>query len=138
MKDQLEINQGEIKLTFNESHKGKVYLSDLGLKSAGLDLEAGLLRFVIDIKNLDQVHFAAVPTIEFTYTEEMGETHWQCDFNGTMIADKLDHHGHSTVILLKRNGIEELIQRHENTMIVHAEFPKPAVIDPEKSYIALF
>lgn len=138
MKDQLEINQGEIKLTFNESHKGKVYLSDLGLKASDMDLEAGLLRFVIDIKNLNQVHFAAVPTVEFSYTEEMGETHWQCDFNGTMIADKLDHHGHSTVVLLKRDGIEDLIQRHENTMVIHAEFPKPAVIDPEKSYIALF
>ncbi len=138
MKDQLEINQGEIKLTFNESHKGKVYLSDLGLTRADMDLEAGLLRFVIEVQNLDQVHFSAVPTVEFTYTEEMGETHWQCDFNGTMIADRYDHHGHSTVILLKRKGIEELIQRHENTMVVHAEFPKPAVIDPEKSYIALF
>jgi hypothetical protein len=138
MKDQLELNQGEIKLTFNESHKGKVYLSDLGLTKEELELPAGLMRFVIEVQNLDLVHFAAVPTVEFTYTEEMGETHWQCDFNGKMIADKLDHHGHSTVILLKRKGIEELIQRHENTMIVHAEFPKAAVIDPEKSYIALF
>lgn len=138
MKDHLEVNQGEIKLTINESNKGKVYLSDLGLKSSDMELEAGLLRFVVDFKNLDQVHFAAVPTIEFSYKEEMGETHWQCDFNGTMIADKLDHHGHSTVVLLKRDGIEDLIQRHENTMVLHAEFPKPAVIDPEKSYIALF
>lgn len=138
MKDQLEINNGEVKLIFNESHSGKVYLSELGLKSVDMDLEAGLLRFVIDVQNLSEVHFAAVPTIEFAYTQEMGETHWQCEFNGEIISDKLDHHGHSTVILLKRNSLENLIQRHENTMIIHAEFPKPAMIDPEKSYIALF
>lgn len=138
MKDQLEINNGEVKLTFNEAHSGKVYLSELGLKPTDMDLEAGLLRFVIDVQNLSDVHFAAVPTIEFGYTQEMGETHWQCEFNGEVISDKLDHHGHSTVILLKRNSLENLIQRHENTMIIHAEFPKPAMIDPEKSYIALF
>ncbi len=138
MKDQLEINQGEIKLTLNEVNKGKVYLSELGLNEEHLNLEAGLLRFVVDLKNLDQAHFTAVPTIEFSYTESMGETHWQCDFNRTMIADKLDHHGSSTVILLNRKEMENLVQRHENTMIVHAEFPKPAVIDPTKSYITLF
>lgn len=138
MKDQLDINVGEIKLTLNESHKGKIFLSDLGLSQSDMALDAGLLRFVIEVNNLDQVHFAGVPTVEFSYTEEMGETHWQCDFNGSIVSDKLDHHGHSTVILLNRKNLEALIQRHENTMVIHAEFPKPAVIDPEKSYIALF
>lgn len=138
MKDQVLINDGEVMLVLNEAHKGKVYLSSLGLGIDDLKLKAGLLRFVVDIKSLDQVHFSAVPTVEFAYTEEMGETHWQCEFNGEVISDKLDHHGHATVILLKRSKMEELIQRHENTLIVHAEFPSPATIDPEKSYLAIF
>ncbi len=138
MKDQVELNPGEIKLTFNEGHSGKVYLSDLGLKPSDLNLESGNMRFVIEIKNLSDVHFSAVPSIEFQYTEEMTETHWVCEFNGETISDKLDHHGHATVILLNRKKIEELVQRHENTMIVHADFPAPATIDPSKSSISLF
>lgn len=138
MKDQIELNPGEIKLTFNEGHSGKVYLSDLGLKSSDLTLESGNMRFVIEVNNLNDVHFSAVPTVEFQYTEEMKETHWVSEFNGQVISDKLDHHGHATVILLNRKKIEELVQRHENTLIVHADFPAPATIDPSKSYISLF
>jgi hypothetical protein len=138
MKDQVELNPGEIKLIFNESHRGKVYLADLGLIASDLSLESGNMRFVVEINNLTKVHFSAVPTIEFQYAENMSETHWQCDFNGETIADKLDHHGHATVILLNRNKIEDLVQRHENTLIVHADFPAPASIDPSKSYISLF
>ena len=138
MQDKIEVNQGEIKITFNEAHKGKIYLNEFGLTSENLHLEAGLLRLVLEIKNLDKVHFSAVPTLEFSYSQNMAETHWQVDFNGKMIADKLDHHGHSTVILLKRKGIEELIQRHENTLVVHAEFPESADLDADKSYISIF
>ena len=138
MKDQIELNPGEIKLTFNDKHKGKVYLSDLGLSAADLLLESGNMRFVMEINNLTEVNFSAVPTIEFQYKEIMEETHWVCDFNGETISDKLDHHGHATVILLNRNKIESLLQRHENTLIVHADFPASASIDPTKSFISIF
>ena len=138
MKDQIELNPGEIKLTFNEGHSGKVYLKDLGLTASDLKLESGNLRFVIEVNNLTDVHFSAVPTIEFQYSENMSETHWVCDFKGETISDKLDHHGHATVILLNRKKIESLVQRHENTLIVHADFPAPASIDPSKSFISLF
>lgn len=138
MKDQIELNPGEIKLTFNETHSGKVFLSDLGLKTSDLNLESGNMRFVIDMSNLSETKFSAVPTIEFQYTEEMKETHWVCEFNGETISDKLDHHGHATVILLNRKKLEGLVQRHENTMIVHADFPASATIDPSKSCISLF
>lgn len=137
MKDQIELNPGEIKLTFNEGHSGKVYLSDLGLTSEDLNLESGNMRFVIEVNNLNDAHFSAVPTIDFQYTEEMTETHWVCEFNGEVISDKLDHHGHATVILLNRKKIESLVQRHENTLVIHADFPAPATIDASKSFILL-
>jgi len=138
MKDQIEINEGEIKLTINEKHEGKLYLSDLGLTSEDMKLESGLLRFVIEIKNVADSKFYAMPTIEFSYTEEMEETHWQCDFNGEVISDKNDHHGHSTIILLNRKKLEALLHRHDNKLVIHAEFPKPAVIDTKKSFLNLF
>ncbi len=138
MKDQIEINEGEIKLTINEKHEGKLYLSDLGLKPSDMELESGLLRFVIEIKNAAELKLYAMPTIEFSYTEDMGETHWQSEFNGEVISDKNDHHGHSTVILLNRKKLEALLHRHDNKLVIHAEFPKPAIIDTSKSYLNLF
>ncbi len=138
MNEQIETNQGEIKIHFKSPHTGKVTLAELGLEENSLFLENGLLRLVLDLKGLGDHKYYNVPTIEIAYKEEVGETHWQCDFNRTTILDKMDHHGHVTVLLLNRKKIKELEQRHENNLIVHAEFPQAVHIDANKSYLNLF
>jgi len=138
MAETVEINEGEIKVIFNEPKSGKVSFADLGLKNEDLTLENGLLRLVFNLNNIGEHHYYQVPTIEVAYKEEVGETHWQCDFNGETLLDKMDHHGHSTVILLNRKKIEVLEHRHENKMVLHAEFPEKVHLDAANSYINLF
>ena len=134
----VEINQGELKVKFSEPTKGKLTFADLGLKDEQMYLEGGLLRLVIDLEGIGEHSYFKVPTIEVGYVEEVGETHWQCDFNGVTILDKMDHHGRSTVCLLNRKRIAELEHHHENKLIIHAEFPQPVHLLADESYINLF
>ena len=138
MAQTVEINQGEIKIKFNEVIKGKVSLKELGIEDSTISLESGLLRLVFDMEGIGEHQYFQVPTITIVYNEEVGETHWQCDFNGETIVDKTDHHGHSTVILLNRKKLSELEQRHENTLILHAEFPQTVNINTKESIINFF
>lgn len=138
MEETLEINQGEVKIKISADSTGKITFAELGLQNEDLILENGLLRLVFDFENLANHKFYQVPTIEVTYNQEVGETHWQCDFNDVTILDKLDHHGSSTVLLLNRKTISGLEHRHENTLIVHAEFPQSISINTSESYIRLF
>lgn len=138
MTQTIELNQGEIKVKFNEPVKGKVSLKELGLDNESLTLDNGLLRLVFDMEGIGEHHYFQVPTMTIVYNEEVGETHWQCDFNEETIVDKTDHHGHSTVILLNRKKLSELEHRHENTLILHAEFPQAVHINTEKSTINFF
>ncbi len=138
MTQTVEINQGEIKIKFNEPVKGKVSLKDLGIEGDSITLESGLLRLVFDMEGIGEHHYFQVPTMTIVYEEEVGETHWQCDFNEETIVDKTDHHGHSTVILLNRKKLSELEHRHENTLILHAEFPQPVHLSTTKSTINFF
>lgn len=133
-----ELNQGEIKVKFETPISGKVSLSELGIENEGKFLESGLLRLVFDLEGIGEHSYYQVPTLEIFYEENMAETHWVCEFNGETILDKLDHHGHSTVLLLNRKVLTKLEQRHENTLIVHAEFPQPAILDLQKSFIHFF
>lgn len=134
----VDINQGEIKINFNNPTTEKVSLADLGLSNEELHFESGHIRMVFDFENIDNLEYFSVPTLEFTYQEEMKETHWQCDFNNTTILDKHDHHGRSTVVLLNRKKMKDLEQRHENQLVLHAEFPKAVHVDPTKSFVNLF
>lgn len=138
MAQTVEINQGEIKVKFKEAVKGKVSLKELGIKDSVISLKSGLLRLVFDLEGIGEHQYFQVPTMTIVYNEEVGETHWQCDFNGETIADKTDHHGHSTVILLNRKKLSELEHRHENTLILHAEFPQAVNINTEESLINFF
>jgi hypothetical protein len=139
MQNQVELNPGEVKLIVNEATQGKkVYLKDLGLNTPELDLVDGNLRLVIQLNNLDENHFGGVPTIHLAYTTEMGETHWQVEFNGVVVLDKKDHHGHSTVLLLNKSKLNELAQRHENNLIVHGDLPSATHLNAESSYLQLF
>jgi hypothetical protein len=134
----VELNQGEIKIKLSEQSTGKRSFAELGMDNEGDNLESGLLRLVFDLKGVGEHSYYQVPTIEVFYEEKMSETHWACEFNGTTILDKLDHHGHSTVLLLNRKVLNDLEQHHENVLIVHAEFPKPASLNLKKSYIHFF
>ncbi len=133
-----EITQGEIKIKFEKPVKGKVSLKDLGLTEDSIALENGLLRLVFDMEGIGEHHYFQVPTITITYKEEVGETHWQCDFNEETILDKTDHHGHSTVILLDRKKLNELEHHHKNQLVVHAEFPQAVHILPSESFVNFF
>jgi len=138
MGELIEINEGEVVVKFTKPVSGKVTFEDLGIKTEDLFFEGGFLRLVFDMEGIGEHHYFQVPTIEVAYKENMGETHWQCDFNGETILDKMDNHGNSTVILLNRKKLAELEHHHENTLIVHAEFPKGVHILADKSYINFF
>lgn len=134
----VELSQGEVKVKLTQLSKGKLSFSQLGIDNESISLESGLLRLVFDLSELGDYNYYQVPTIEVVYEENMSETLWVCEFNGKTILDKLDHHGHSTVLLLNRKVLSDLEQHHENILIVHAEFPQPANLNLEKSYIHFF
>ena len=134
----VEINPGEIKLSFQKPEPGRISFQELGIDKDGLDLESGLLRLVIVVENIQDHHYYSMPTIEMAYNKNVAETHWQCDFNGETILDKFDHHGSKTVILLDRNKIESLEHHHQNKLVLHAEFPESVRIIPEDSSLTLF
>ena len=113
----IELNPGEIKVNFNSPLKGKLTFEDLGLDSKDLFCEGGLLRMVFDFEGIGEHQYYAVPTIEVAYEEEMGETHWQCDFNENTILDKMDHHGKSTVVLMNRKKMAESEHHHKNQLV---------------------
>lgn len=134
----IEINQGEIVVKFTSATKGKITFADLGISDEQLVLDGGFLRLRFDLEGIGEHDYFAVPTIEVTYKENSAETHWQCEFNGEMILDKMDHHGHSSVLLLNRKKLAELEHRHENELIVHAEFPIAVHLIAADSYINFF
>lgn len=134
----IEANEGEIKVVFNSPTTGKISFADLGINGNALKLEGGFLRMVFDLEGIGEHSYFAVPTIELAYNENVGETHWQCEFNDETILDRKDHQGNSTVLLMDRKKLSELEHHHENKLIVHGEFPEAVNLDPERSYINLF
>lgn len=134
----VEVNQGEVIVAFDAPESGKLSFKDLGITKDQLTLEGGFLRLVFNLSGISEPQYYQMPTVEIAYDENCAETHWQCEFNEETILDTMDHHGHTTVLLLNRKKLEELEHRHENTLIVHAEFPEPVHVDPEKSYINFF
>jgi hypothetical protein len=134
----IDINQGEIKVRFEEPTPGKLTFKDLGLDNEELVVEGGFLRLVFDLEGIGEHDYYHMPTVEIAYKENMSETHWQCDFNETQILDKTDHHGHSTVILMNKKKLEDAEHHHRNKLIVHAEFPQAAHLLAKDSYIHLF
>lgn len=110
----------------------------MGLQDSDLHFDGGNVRLVFDFENVKEHDYFSVPTVNVAYTEEMGETHWLCDFNKTTILDKNDNHGKSTVVLLNRKKMAELEHRHKNTLVVHADFPKPVQIVASDSHVTFF
>ena len=134
----IEVNPGELKISFETPSVGKQSFKDLGLESEELFIESGFMRMVFNMDKLRNPAFYNMPTIEVSYKENLAATHWQCDFNGVTILDKIDHHGNATILILQKKKLEELQNHHENRLILHAEFPENVHILPEKSYINFF
>lgn len=134
----IESNPGELVVAFDAPKEGKITFKELGFSDEQMVLDGGFLRLVINLSGIGEHHYYQVPTVEIAYQENCAETHWQCDFNGETILDKTDHHGHSTVLLLDRKKIEELEHRHENELIIHAEFPEAVHLSAENSFLNLF
>ena len=134
----IELNLGEVIVKFTSPTEGKISFADLGINDDQLVLDGGFLRLVFDLECIGEHSYYAVPTVEVAYKENVGETHWQCDFNEETILDKMDHHGNSTVMLLDRKKVSSLEHHHENKLIVHAEFPESVHIDTANSFIHLF
>lgn len=131
-------NPGEIYVTFNTPTSGKVSFRELGIENESVELKGGFLRLVFDLEGIGEHEYFAVPTIQIAYAENMSETHWICEFNGQTILDKMDHHGHSSVLLMDRKKLSEMEHHHKNTLIIHAEFPEIAHLDLDESYINIF
>lgn len=134
----IEVNEGEVIVRFKSPAIGKISFDSLELTDEQMILEGGFLRLVFDLQGIPEHSYFAVPTIEVSYKESQGETHWQCEFNDETILDKMDHHGNSTVLLLDRTKLSQLEHHHENKLIVHAEFPQSVHVDTANSYINLF
>ena len=127
----IELTQGEIKINLTEYSKGKLTFKELGIEN-DYSLEGGHLRFVLDLSKKGEANYFQVPTLEFTYSDNVPETHWQVEFNGEIVLDKNDHFGHSTILLLNRKKLEDLQQHHENILVLHAELPKEVSLITEK------
>lgn len=135
----VEKNQGEIKVIFEECPQGNISLADMGLSDEDLNFESGHVRLSFDFsKTNGKRNYYDTPTVKIEYHELMAETHWQCDFNKETILDKTDHHGHSTIMLLKRKEIEKLEHHHENSLIVHGDFPQGVHLKSSDSMVHFF
>lgn len=137
MNHTVELNPGEIKVKLNAPLVGKTTFADLGLKNEDLALDGGLLRLVFDLEHVGEHNYFHTPTIQVAYQEEMGATHWQCDFNEVTILDKIDNHGRSTVMLLNSKSMADAEHHHKNRLVIHAEFPDTVHLIAEDSYINL-
>ena len=85
-------------------------------------------------------HIALVDLIDaelFMYTTLVVPPSGKMQLNQTIL-DKLDHHGTSTIMLMNRSKIEELVHHHENKMIIHAEFPESVHLIGDSTFLHLF
>lgn len=138
MTDQtVQAGEGEVKVTLAANKGGKISFEELGIKQEQIKVNGGFLRMAFDFGQFSGEDFYAVPTVEIAYDKNVAETHWQCDFNGEMILDKMDNHGNSTVILLKRSEMADQLHHHNNLLVVHGEFPDNVNVDLKNSYIHL-
>lgn len=138
MNQNIEINQGEIYVKFTNQESGNISFESLGLSAEQITSESGFLRLVFDFEGLGDLDLYMMPTVTLEYAENCAETHWQCEFNGETILDKFDHHGNSTVLLLNKNKMSELVHHHENKLVIHAEFPEVVHLSASGSYVHFF
>lgn len=130
---QLELSEGQLEIAMNETAFGKFTLKEAGLKEETYNVEGGNLRIKVDLGYIKDVHFYKMPIVELEYTENISTSEWVVEYNGVNILEKKDHSGHKTVLLLNRNKMDQLKQRHENTMLIHGDFSEVVAIKNSSS-----
>lgn len=130
----VEINQGELKLVFDQAKGGKLSLADFGVREQKLHIDGGNLRIVIELGQFPNHHFFKVPTIEIAYHEKLGETYWQVEYNGEMVVEKTDKSGNATLMLLNRKKLDELTHHHNNTLIIRGDLPAEVTLSSEDTW----
>lgn len=133
MSVQLELTEGQLEINMKETATGKFSLAEAGLKDETYNVEGGNLRIKVDLGYIKDAHFYKMPVIELEYTQNIHESEWIVEFNGTNILEKKDHSGHATILLLNRKKMDELKQRHENTLLIHGDFSEVVAIKNSSS-----
>lgn len=131
-------NDGEHRMIFDEAISGKVSFAELGFDKEFAAVEGGFIRMRFDFGQISENDYFKVPTIELAYTDNLDDSHWICEFNGEKIVDKNDHSGTSTVILLSKSKLTDNLQHHDNTLLIHGEFPESFSFDFDKCFIQFF
>lgn len=124
----LSVSDGQVKITMETPIFDEFTLKDLGLNE-NYKVEGGNLRLKVELGYIKDINFYKMPKIEFNYTEKINESGWIVEFNGTNILEKTDHSGKATVLLLNRKKMNELVQRHENNLIIHGDFSEEVHIE---------
>lgn len=118
----LNLTEGQIQIVMQEAAFGKFSLEAAGLNAPSYEVEGGNLRIEIKMGYIQDVNFYKMPILEFEYTDKIAQSEWVVEFNGVNILEKKDHSGQATILLLNRNKMKELEQRHENTLLIHGDF----------------
>ncbi len=118
----LSLTEGQLKITMENPIFGEFTLEDAGFKEEAYKVEGGNLRLKMDLGAIENHNFFRMPVIQLNYKNNIHESEWIVEFNGENILEKKDHSGHSTVLLLNRNKMEKLKNRHENALIIHGDF----------------
>ncbi|WP_422090426.1 hypothetical protein [Tenacibaculum ovolyticum] len=118
----LNTTDGQLKIVMDKPAFNKFSLKEAGLKENSYTVEGGNLRLKIELGYIQDYRFYKMPIIELEYEDNIKESEWIVEFNGTNILEKKDHSGFKTVLLLNRNKMSELINRHENNLIIHGDF----------------
>ena len=133
----VEFIEGELRIKMETPLVGKFTLKDLGFSDPQLRFEGGHLRILIEMGYLGDLHLYKMPTAEFHYFEKLGEAVWQVEFNEEVILEKVDHSGHSTLLLLNRQKIEPLRHRHTNNVLIHADLPAVVTLKADECWFYL-
>ncbi|AUC86561.1 hypothetical protein CW731_15290 [Polaribacter sp. ALD11] len=123
----VSLTEGQLKITIDKPTFSKFTLKEAGLKEA-YKVEGGNLRVKVALGYIQDTNFYKMPKIEFDYTENIHESNWIVEFNGENILEKNDHSGKATILLLNRKKMKELVQRHENNLLIHGDFSEEVTI----------
>jgi hypothetical protein len=132
-----EIQPGEIKISFSEPKAGKLSFADLGLTEKTFEAKGGMLRLSVELGQMGSHKLYRTPTVGLAYMSNEGPSDWHVEFNGVNVAEKSDHGGYSTIILLDRKKLESLLHHHVNTLIVHGELGDVAKLDFRMCFVHL-
>jgi hypothetical protein len=126
--------EGELKITMKEVTFDKFSLLDAGITNPSYTVQGGNLRIKVEMGYIQDYHFYKMPIIEFHYENNIHESEWVVEFNGEEILTKKDHSGHSTILLLDRKKMNDLVQRHENNLLIHGDFSEEVHIKNDSHF----